>query len=69
MGEARCEYNLYLLDLLNARERSFYTKVEDQGKIATIRLLARAVFKSNNGRILMNSNTGEINDFSNALLY
>jgi hypothetical protein len=68
MDEARCEYNLHLLDLLNARGRSFNTKVEDQGKIATARPLGNAVLKSNNGDILMNSNTGEINDFSNALL-
>jgi hypothetical protein len=57
-----------LLGLLNARGQCFYTKVEDQGKIATIRPLGEAACKLNNGDILMNSNTGEINDLSNALL-
>jgi hypothetical protein len=57
-----------LLGLLNTRGQCFYTKVEDQGKIATIRPLGKAACKSNNGGILMNSNTREINDFSNALL-
>jgi hypothetical protein len=59
---------IYLLGLLNARGQCFYTKVEDQGKIATTRPLGKAAYTSNDGDILMNSNTGEINDFSNALL-
>jgi hypothetical protein len=68
MDGARCEYNLSMLGLRNARGQYFYTKVENQGKIATIRQLGKAACNSINVDILMNSNTGEIDDFSNALL-